>query len=134
MIEEATLIEAVLSIRSQVDFLWQFFIAAHIAIFALPFIYDEAVESLNVIARAAGRDPRPVPRPLWGGIALPAGLLPALRRPELRRPSGQGAGDPQPRVHRRSAGAAVAGIHPVAANPEPGNDGLKAMPERRRAP
>jgi hypothetical protein len=51
MIQEATLIEAILSIRSQVDFLWQFFVTAHIAIFALLFIYDEAVESLNVIAR-----------------------------------------------------------------------------------
>ncbi|MFN3626209.1 MAG: hypothetical protein ACK4TP_19440, partial [Hyphomicrobium sp.] len=51
MIQEATLIEAILSIRSQIDFLWQFFVTAHIAIFALLFIYDEAVESLNVIAR-----------------------------------------------------------------------------------
>lgn len=51
MIQEATLIEAILSIRSQVDFLWQFFVTAHIAIFALLFIYDEAVESLNIIAR-----------------------------------------------------------------------------------
>jgi len=52
MIAEATLIEAVLSLRSQVDFLWQFFVTVHIAIFALLFIYDEAVEALNVIARA----------------------------------------------------------------------------------
>ena len=52
MIQEATLIEAILSIRSQVDFLWQFFVTVHIAIFALLFIYDEAVESLNIIARA----------------------------------------------------------------------------------
>jgi hypothetical protein len=51
MIQEATLIEAILSIRSQVDFLWQFFVTVHIAIFAMLFIYDEAVESLNVIAR-----------------------------------------------------------------------------------
>jgi len=60
MIEEATLIEAILSIRSQIDFLWQFFVTAHIAIFALLFIYDEAVESLNIIARAFA----------LGGIAL----------------------------------------------------------------
>jgi hypothetical protein len=60
MIEEATLIEAILSIRSQIDFLWQFFVTVHIAIFALLFIYDEAVESLNVIARAFA----------LGGIAL----------------------------------------------------------------
>lgn len=60
MIEEATLIEAILSIRSQIDFLWQFFVTVHIAIFALLFIYDEAVESLNVIARAFA----------LGGVAL----------------------------------------------------------------
>ncbi len=59
-IQEGTLIEAILSIRSQVDFLWQFFVTAHIAIFALLFIYDEAVESLNVIARVFA----------LGGIAL----------------------------------------------------------------
>jgi hypothetical protein len=52
MIQEATLIEAILSIRSQVDFLWQFFVTAHIAIFALLFIYDETVENLNIVARA----------------------------------------------------------------------------------
>lgn len=52
MIGEASLIEAVLALRSQIDFLWQFFVTVHIAIFALLFIYDEAVESLNVIARA----------------------------------------------------------------------------------
>jgi hypothetical protein len=52
MIQEATLIEAILGFRSQIDFLWQFFVTVHIAIFALLFIYDEAVESLNFIARA----------------------------------------------------------------------------------
>jgi hypothetical protein len=52
MIGEASLIEAILALRSQVDYLWQFFVTVHIAIFALLFIYDEAVESLNVIARA----------------------------------------------------------------------------------
>lgn len=51
MIGEATLIETVLSLRSQIDFLWQFFVTVHIAIFALLFIYDEAVESLNAVAR-----------------------------------------------------------------------------------
>ncbi len=51
MIQEATLIEAILGFRSQIDFLWQFFVTVHIAIFALLFIYDEAVESLNLIAR-----------------------------------------------------------------------------------
>lgn len=52
MIAEATLIEAILALRSQIDFLWQFFVTVHIAIFALLFIYDEAVESLNIVARA----------------------------------------------------------------------------------
>ncbi len=51
MIAEATLIEAILALRSQVDFLWQFFVTVHIAIFALLLIYDEAVENLNVVAR-----------------------------------------------------------------------------------
>jgi hypothetical protein len=60
MIQEATLIEAILSFRSQVDFLWQFFVTVHIAIFALLFIYDDAVESLNVVARAFA----------LGGVAL----------------------------------------------------------------
>ena len=51
MIQEATLIEAIFGFRAQIDFLWQFFVTVHIAIFALLFIYDEAVESLNIIAR-----------------------------------------------------------------------------------
>lgn len=37
--------------RGQVDFLWQFFMTVQIAIFALLFIYDKAVESLNSFAR-----------------------------------------------------------------------------------
>ena len=52
MIPEPSLFDAILALRSQVDFLWQFFVTVHIAIFALLFIYDEAVESLNIIARA----------------------------------------------------------------------------------
>jgi hypothetical protein len=52
LIAESSLIDAILALRSQVDFLWQFFVTVHIAIFALLFIYDEAVESLNIIARA----------------------------------------------------------------------------------
>jgi hypothetical protein len=50
-IEEPALIEAILDLRAQIDFLWQFFVTVHIAIFALLFIYDHAVESLNVLAR-----------------------------------------------------------------------------------
>jgi hypothetical protein len=52
MLQEATLVEGIMATRAQVDFLWQFFVTAHIAIFALLFIYDEAVENLNFIARA----------------------------------------------------------------------------------
>lgn len=50
-LDESSLLEAIMSTRAQVDFLWQFFVTVHIAIFALLFIYDEAVESMNVIAR-----------------------------------------------------------------------------------
>lgn len=51
MIEEHTLVDMILHARSQVDFLWQFFITVHIAVFALLFIYNEAVENLNFVAR-----------------------------------------------------------------------------------
>jgi len=51
-IQEATLVDAILALRAQIDFLWQFFVTVHIAIFALLFIYDEAVDALNVVARA----------------------------------------------------------------------------------
>ena len=50
-IDEQTLMEAIMQTRGQVDFLWQFFMTVQIAIFALLFIYDEAVESLNGFAR-----------------------------------------------------------------------------------
>lgn len=49
---ESALIEAIMMTRSQVDYLWQFFVSVHIAIFALLFIYDHAVESMNWVARA----------------------------------------------------------------------------------
>lgn len=52
MIQEAALIDMILHTRAQIDFLWQFFVTVHIAIFALLFIYDEAVENLNFLARA----------------------------------------------------------------------------------
>lgn len=51
MIEEQALISAIMETRQQVDFLWQFFVTVHIAIFALLFIYDQAVENLNILAR-----------------------------------------------------------------------------------
>jgi len=50
-IQEQTLIDAIMHVRGQVDFLWQFFMTVQIAIFALLFIYDEAVEQLNAFAR-----------------------------------------------------------------------------------
>lgn len=48
---ESSLIEAIMATRAQVDFLWQFFVTVHIAIFALLFIYDHAVEGMNRVAR-----------------------------------------------------------------------------------
>ena len=50
-IQEQTLIDAIMQVRAQIDFLWQFFMTVQIAIFALIFIYDEAVEQLNSFAR-----------------------------------------------------------------------------------
>ncbi len=52
MLPEPMLVDGIIATRAQIDFLWQFFITVHIAIFALLLIYDEAVENLNVIARA----------------------------------------------------------------------------------
>jgi hypothetical protein len=49
--QEQTLVEAILQVHAQIDFLWQFFMSVQIAVFALLFIYDDAVESLNVLAR-----------------------------------------------------------------------------------
>lgn len=51
MIEEPALIEAIIDTRQQIDYLWQFFVTVQIAIFALVFIYDRAVESMNLIAK-----------------------------------------------------------------------------------
>jgi hypothetical protein len=51
VLAEPTLVDAIMDARSQIDFLWQFFVTVHIAVFALLFIYDHAVESLNVVAR-----------------------------------------------------------------------------------
>ena len=51
MIDQPTLVAAIMELRQQIDFLWQFFVTVHIAIFALLFIYDHAVESMNFIAR-----------------------------------------------------------------------------------
>lgn len=48
---EDALIEAIMAAHSQIDFLWQFFVTVHIAIFALLLLYDRVVESLNIIGR-----------------------------------------------------------------------------------
>jgi hypothetical protein len=50
-IQESTLVEAIMAMRGQIDFLWQFFVTVHIALFALLFIYDHAVEGMNVAAK-----------------------------------------------------------------------------------
>jgi hypothetical protein len=50
-LNEGTLVEAIMDARSQIDFLWQFFVTVHIALFALIFIYEHAVEGLNWIGR-----------------------------------------------------------------------------------
>lgn len=52
MIEEAALISAIMETRQQVDFLWQFFVTVHVAIFALLFIYDRVIENMNYVARS----------------------------------------------------------------------------------
>lgn len=48
---EDALISAVMDTRQQIDFLWQFFVSVHIAIFALLLLYDHAVEGLNTVAK-----------------------------------------------------------------------------------
>ncbi len=49
--QESTLVEAMMSVRSQIDFLWQFFVTVHIALFALLLLYDHAVDGLNALAK-----------------------------------------------------------------------------------
>lgn len=51
-LDEAALIEMIMDTRAQIDFLWQFFVTVHIAIFALLFIYGESVERMSVIGKA----------------------------------------------------------------------------------
>jgi hypothetical protein len=51
-IQEQTMIDAIMHTRGQVDFLWQFFVTVQLAIFALLFVYDDAVDSMNGTARA----------------------------------------------------------------------------------
>jgi hypothetical protein len=49
--QEQTMIDAIMHVRGQIDFLWQFFVTVQLTLFALIFIYDEAVDSLNGLAR-----------------------------------------------------------------------------------
>lgn len=51
MLQESVLIEAIIDTRTQIDFIWQVFITVHIALFALVFLYSEAVTQWNVAAR-----------------------------------------------------------------------------------
>lgn len=51
-LNESTLVEAIMDTRGQIDFLWQFFVTVHIAIFALLFVYDYAVAGLNWLSRS----------------------------------------------------------------------------------
>ena len=51
-LDEVTLVSAIIETRQQVDFLWQFFVSVQLAMFALLLIYDEAVESMNILGRA----------------------------------------------------------------------------------
>jgi len=48
---EQTLVEAIIQTRARIDFIWQFFVTVHLAVFALVLVYDQAVESMNVVAR-----------------------------------------------------------------------------------
>lgn len=51
VMQEQTMMDAIMNVRGQIDFLWQFFVTVQLALFALIFIYDEAVDSLNGLAR-----------------------------------------------------------------------------------
>ena len=51
ILQEGVLIEAIIDTRTQIDFIWQVFITVHIALFALLFIYSEAVDRWNALAR-----------------------------------------------------------------------------------
>ena len=51
MLQESVLIEVIIGTRTQIDFICQVFITVHIALFALVFLYSEAVTQWNVAAR-----------------------------------------------------------------------------------
>ena len=49
--DQQALVAAVVGARSQLDFIWNFFVTVHIAVFALLFIYDHAIDALNPFGR-----------------------------------------------------------------------------------
>ena len=51
VLQEGVLIQAIVETRTQIDFIWQVFITVHIALFALLFIYSEAINTWNAMAR-----------------------------------------------------------------------------------
>jgi hypothetical protein len=51
MLSDQSIVDAIMEARSQIDFLWQFFVSVHIAVFAFLLIYDEAIETMNFVAR-----------------------------------------------------------------------------------
>lgn len=51
MLSDQAIVDAIMQARSQIDFLWQFFVSVHIAMFAFLFIYDDAVDTMNTVAR-----------------------------------------------------------------------------------
>ena len=51
-LSDQSIVDAIMQARAQIDFLWQFFVSVHIALFALLFIYDHAIEAMNYVARA----------------------------------------------------------------------------------
>jgi hypothetical protein len=50
-LDEAALLEAIMDSRAQIDFLWQFFVTVHIAVFALLFIYGHAVDRMSRLGK-----------------------------------------------------------------------------------
>ncbi len=51
VLEESALVEAIMMMRTQIDFLWQVFITVHIAVFAMLFIYGKSVDELKLSVR-----------------------------------------------------------------------------------
>jgi hypothetical protein len=50
-IAEQVLVDSIMSTNARLDFLWQFFVTVQLAIFALLFVYDDAVDGMNKMAR-----------------------------------------------------------------------------------